>query len=135
MKPFLPILACAACASTTPPPAHPQLAPDAETVVVTYLPKAGQEGALQQEIDATWQDMVRLHLTANNDRAFYRGADDDGHPFFLEIFTWKDHDTPDHAPAEIEAHWKKLSDLVEARGARPGLQFEEIHAVPRGSNG
>lgn len=130
-KQLLVAIACAACASTTPtpPPAHPQLPPNAETVVVTYLPKAGQEAALQQEIEATWQDMVHLQLTATDDRSFYRGADDDGRPFFLEIFTWKNHDTPDHAPPQIEAHWKKLSDLVEARGARPGLQFSELHAV------
>jgi hypothetical protein len=130
MKALVLSFLCAACTSVSAPaPQHPAVSPNAETVVVTYLPKAGQEAALQQEIEATWQDMVRLHLTANEDRSFYRGADDDGHPFFIEIFSWKDHETPHHAPPEIEAHWKKLSDLVEARGARPGLQFSEVHAV------
>jgi hypothetical protein len=130
MRSILVPLLCAACGASAPAPRH-ALPPTAETVVVTYLPKAGQEAALQQEIEATWQEMVHLKLTATDDRVFYRGDDDDGHPFFLEIFTWKDHDTPDHAPKEIEEHWKKLSDLVEARGARPGLQFSELHAVAR----
>ena len=115
---------CASCAST-PHPVVP-LPATAETVVVTYLPKAGQDAALQQEIAATWSEMLRLRLTANDEHHFYRAEDDNSRPYFVEIFSWKDAETPDHVPPAIEAHWKKFSDLVEPRGERPGLQIAVV---------
>ena len=133
------LVALVACRHAAPPPAAPATAPaispDAETVVVTYLPKADKEAELQKEIEATWQTILDLKLAASPDHTFYKGTDESGKPFFIEIFSWRDHDAPDHAPPALTAHWKVLNDLVEARGERGAIEFFEIHRVPQGGGG
>jgi hypothetical protein len=50
-----------------------------------------------------------------------KGKEETGAPFVLEILTWKDHDAPDHAPAEVKALWAKLEDLCEKRDGHRGI--------------
>ena len=58
-----------------------------------------------------------------------RGAEAGGKTYFIEIFSWRDGSIPDAAPPEIQAIWKQMNDLVEARDGKPGLDFRAVSVV------
>jgi hypothetical protein len=58
-----------------------------------------------------------------------RGVDSQNLPYFVEIFTWKSAEIPDHAPAEVRAVWQELENACEKRNGRPGIDFTEVTAV------
>lgn len=99
----------AAAAASAPP----------ETVAITYRVSAVNEAALRAVIEGHRATLEKLDLVSGPHH-LYRG---DG--FFLEIFTWKDAEIPDHAPAEVLEWWKKMNALV----VKDGLRIDEIHRV------
>ena len=94
-----------------------------ETVIVTARPKAGAEADLDRVMAAHWATAQRLDLVLAEPHVRVRAKDADGKPYIVEIFTWRDVDTPDNAPSEIQAIWAEMNRLVEARNGRPGLEI------------
>ncbi len=96
-----------------------------ETVMIRFQAKAGSEDELARVIARHWKTASELKLVLDAVHTTVRGADE-GKTWFIDIFTWRDAETPDHAPAAIQAIWGEMSRLVEARGGRPGLEISEV---------
>jgi len=103
-----------------------QAAPKPETVMVTLLAKPGSEAALAKVLDRHWETARKLNLVRESSHLAYSGSNAPGTTFFVEIFTWRDGNIPDHAPSEIQAIWAEMNQLVEARAGTPGLRFVEL---------
>jgi hypothetical protein len=94
-----------------------------ETVIVTVRPKAGAEADLERVMVSHWATAQRLGLVLAEPHVRIQAKDADGKTYLVEIFTWRDEDIPDNAPAEIQAIWTDMTRLVEARNGRPGLEI------------
>lgn len=140
-KRFLAVMLLVACAwlpqevRAADPPASKPDAPAAkaidppETVVVTYRPKAGQDEAVEALIQQHWKTIQKLGMVLPEPHLLYRGKDGKG-TFFVNIITWKTHDTPDTAPAEVTAIWNSMMKIVEKRDCRRGIEFDEVFELP-----
>jgi hypothetical protein len=94
-----------------------------ETVIVTVRPKAGAEADLARVMADHWAICQRLNLVLAEPHVRIQAKDAEGKPYLVEIFTWRDEDIPDNAPAEIQAIWTEMNRLVEVRQGRPGLEI------------
>jgi hypothetical protein len=105
-------------------------APDEpETVLITLRAKAGGEEALARVIARHWETARELRLVrADAPHMTLKGTDGE-QTQFVEIMTWRDAGVPDAAPPAIQAIWKEMSALVEARGGRPGLEIVQMTMV------
>ena len=92
-------------------------------MIVTVRPKPGAEAELEQVMVKHWATAQRLGLCSPNRTCRIQAKDAEGKPYLVEIFTWRDVDIPDNAPAEIQAIWADMNRLVEARHGRPGLEI------------
>jgi hypothetical protein len=99
-----------------------------ETVMVTYHAKAGSEAALANAIARQWAAAIRLKLVLETPHTLVRG-DEQGKTYFVEILTWRDANIPDAPPAAIQSIWAEMGELVESRGARPGIDFAAVSVV------
>jgi hypothetical protein len=102
---------------------------DTETVIATYQAKQGKEDDLLKVMAKHWATIHRLGMVLDQPHLVLRGKDDSGKTYFVEILTWDDAETPDHAPAEVRAIWKEMEPLVEQRPSHQGIEFPEVHVV------
>jgi hypothetical protein len=101
-----------------------------ETVMITLRARAGAERALAEVIARHYDVARRLNLvTRDAAHVTLRSIDDSEKTYFVEILTWRDAEVPDHAPREIQAIWKEMNGLVEARAGRPGLEIVQMTTV------
>jgi len=91
-----------------------------ETVMITYRAKRGSEAQLAQVVAKHWDTARRLELVTSDPRHLYRAGS-----MLIEVFTWKDAEIPDHAPAEIRAIWDEMNALVE----KGGISILEVERV------
>ena len=114
---------------------HARPAEQPETVMVTLRAKPGSEAALADVIARHYETARKLDLlrdlTAGTPHVTVRASDAADKTYFVEIFTWRDSAIPDSAPAAIQAIWREMNNLVEARGGRPGLEFAEVAVLSR----
>ena len=104
---------------------------NAETVMITFHARSGAESDLARAIARHWEVARRLDLVRETPHVTLRGRED-GHTFFVDVFTWRDADIPDNAPAEIHAIWAEMNKLVEARRGREGLEITEVSLLSGG---
>lgn len=97
-----------------------------ETVIVTYRPKAEQEAKLLEAISQQWAILRRLGAVEERPHLVFRSTENGGKPVLTEVLTWVEADDADHMPAEVQALWKQMQSVTEAREGRPGV---DIHAV------
>ena len=83
-------------------------ADEPETVVCTVKAKPGKEAQLESVMKKHWATIKRLDLVTNDPHTLYRA---DGGTF-IDIFTWKSGDVPDHAPAEVLTLWREMNDAA-----------------------
>src|SRR5262249_20282798 len=103
------------------------LAEQPETVMITLHAKPGAEQALADVLARHYETARRLNLLLpDSPHVTLRSVGGADKPEFVEIFTWRDAEAPDHAPKEILAIWQEMRALVEARGGTPGLQITEM---------
>src|ERR1700689_581741 len=95
---LLPLFAALAIHATAQLPG-----PGTETVHSIAHVKPGHEAEYAKLSEETWAIYIRLGLVLDHPHVVLQGADDKGRPFFVEIFTWKSPDIPDHAPPEVKA--------------------------------
>jgi hypothetical protein len=100
-----------------------------ETVHSVAQVKPGHEAEYAELSEETWAIYTRLGLVLDHPHVVLQGTDDKGRPFFVEIFTWKRPDIPDHAPPEVRAIWKQLEQACEPRDGRPGIDFDAVTSV------
>jgi hypothetical protein len=112
-------------------PAHHEAGQDSEpeTVLSTLRARAGNEAELQKALIEEWATLRRLGLVLTDPHVLLKGQDESGKTIFVEVLTWRDHDAPDHAPAEVEAIWKHLESLCEPRLGHRGIEFPEFEVV------
>ena len=122
------VIALVGLAVTIPRSAIAQSSAMPETVMVTYHAKAGSEAALANAIARQWAAANRLKLVLETPHTLVRG-DEQGRTYFIEIFTWRDANIPDAPPTAIQNIWAEMSQLVESRGARPGIDFAAVSVV------
>ena len=116
-----------ALAAQSPQPGAP--AGGTETVISTFRVRAGKEAEFARVHAQAWPAYRRLGLVAEKPHLVLRGVDEAGKTYFVEIFTWKDHDAPDHASPEIRAIWAQLEALCEPRLGHRGIEFPEVQIV------
>jgi hypothetical protein len=100
-----------------------------ETVIATYQAKQGREEDLLKLLAKHWATIHRLGMVLDQPHLVLRGKDDSGKTYFVEILTWDDPETPDHAPAEVRAIWNEMQTMVEPRLGHQGIEFPEVHVV------
>ena len=102
---------------------------DTETVLSTLRARAGSEDELKKTLAEEWTTLRKLGLVLAEPHVLLKGKDESGKTIFVEVFTWRDHDAPDHVPAEVQAIWKHLESLCEARLGHRGIDFPEFEIV------
>jgi hypothetical protein len=118
---------CVSALAQKPPANLP--GPGTETMHSVAHVKRGMEARYAELSAQAWALYRKLDLVLEKPHVVLRGVDDAGLPYFVEIFTWKSADVPDHAPPEVLAIWKQLEEACEKRNGRPGIDFSEVTAV------
>jgi hypothetical protein len=73
----------------------------------------------------------KLGLVTDDPSLMFRGADDSGKTFFVEILPWKSadgHKLAEQMP-EVLAIWERMGQLVESRMGRPPMEFPFVELV------
>ncbi|HVN09247.1 MAG TPA: hypothetical protein VMV61_09755 [Patescibacteria group bacterium] len=117
-----------ACISSLAPRARAS-GDEPETVVVTYRPQPGKEDALLQVLREARSTRARLALADDSPYLLVR-AGSPGNVRFIEVFTWKSEEIPDHAPQEIRDQWDRMQKLVRPLDGHPGIDFEQVQILP-----
>jgi hypothetical protein len=104
-----------------------------ETVMITYRPKPGLEAALSSAVDRHWNVTRALDLVLPTFHVTLDTKDESGRPCTIDIFTWRDEDIPDNAPADVQKVWSDLSQLTESRNGHPGIEIAKVtrHGLAR----
>lgn len=102
---------------------------DPESVFVSYQIKAGTDSAFAALLKKTWTTYRQLDLVQPTPHVVLRGETSDGKVYFVEIFTWRDARTPDHAPSEVLATWNELQTFCETRNGKNGIELSEVTFV------
>ena len=116
-----------ALAAQSPQPGAP--AGGTETVISTFRVRAGKEAEFARVHAQAWPAYRRFGLVAEKPHLVLQGVDEAGKTYFVEIFTWKDHDAPDHASPEIRAIWAQLEALCEPRLGHRGIELPVVQIV------
>jgi len=103
--------------------------PGTETIYSIAHVKRGMEAKYAELSAKSWAIYRKLDLVLPAPHVVIRGVDSENLPYFVEIFTWKSAEIPDHAPAEVRAVWQQLENACEKRNGRPGIDFTEVTAV------
>lgn len=103
--------------------------PGTETIHSVAHVKAGHEVEYAKLSSEAWDLYKRMGLVLDSPHVVLRGRDEKGRPFFVEVFTWKSPDIPDHAPPAVKAIWQQLENACEVRDDRPGIDFVEVKAL------
>lgn len=103
--------------------------PGTETIHSVAHVKPGHEAEYAKLSADAWALYKSLGLVLDRPRVVLRGSDEKSRPYFVEIFTWRSPDIPDHAPAAVKAIWQQLEQVCERRDGRPGIDFAEVTAL------
>jgi len=104
------------------------------TVICIYRVRQPREKAFLRLLRAHWPALRRLGLATDEPSVVYRGEEERGHPFYVEIFTWKSARAVQgaHSHPEVAAIWEPMGTMCEARGGRPGMEFPHVARVKLG---
>ena len=100
--------------------------PKTETIHSVAHVKPGHEAEYARLSAEAWALYTRMGLVLDHPHIVLQGADPKGRPYFVEIFTWKSPDIPDHAPPDVKAIWQQLEQACEPRDGRPGIDFDAV---------
>jgi hypothetical protein len=73
----------------------------------------------------------RLGLVTEEPSPLFRGQDESGKSFFVEILHWKSQDGPTVAEQtpEVLAIWERMGQCVEDRLGRPSMEFPLVEPL------
>jgi len=108
-----------------------QPAPKTETVVITFHARPGAESELARVIEKHWNVAREMKLVNDAPHLTLRGTEEGDRVRFTDIFTWREAESPDHAPPAIQAIWAEMGRLVESRGGKAGIEIAEGEIVSR----
>jgi hypothetical protein len=98
---------------------------DSIVAICTYRVKSGKEAEFQAALQRHWPTLRDLGLAADEPSQIFKGLDESGGAFFVEILTWKNADAPNHAHEipEVMSVWEPMGRCCEARLGRPAMEF------------
>lgn len=99
-----------------------------ETVHITFHVQKGHEQEMKKVLTEAWQVYTQRDMVVPNFHVVLR-RNENGSPYFIEIFTWKSHDIPDHMPSEVQAIWKRMNAICEKRDGKPPIDGGEVQLV------
>ena len=72
-------------------------------------------------------------LATEEPSLLFRGNDESGKSFFVEVLHWKSTEGPKLAEQmpEVLAIWERMGQLVEARMGRPPMEFPFVEPIGR----
>jgi len=110
---------------------HAKTGTKPEIVICTYRIKRGHDARFLRLLSRHWPTLRSKGLVTGRPSLVYRGKDESGKSFFIEIFTWKTgkaagdaHHTP-----EVMRVWEAMGVHMEERLRRPAMEFPHVEAV------
>ena len=101
------------------------------TAICIYRVSSGQEAAFQELLGRHWPTLDSLGLVTADRPRHYRGAEQDGKPLFVEIFTWASEESAGlaHEHPDVMAIWEPMDKLTENRDGRPNMEFPHVQPL------
>lgn len=102
-----------------------------ETVICHYRVRPGKEQDFLALLERPWPTLRELDAVTEEPSAVYRGADEQGRCFFVEIFHWKSAAAFEraHTHPDVTAIWEPMDQLCEPRDGRPNIEFPHVERV------
>lgn len=100
-------------------------------VLCHYRVKPGNAEKLLQLFRDHDGVLRRLDLITEEPAICYRGADDQGRPFFVKTFTWRNARAVEaaHLHPEVADLWERMEPLCEERDGRPAMEFPHVERI------
>jgi hypothetical protein len=97
----------------------------------TYQVRTGAEADFEKLLRNHWPTLHDLELVTDRQPLMFRGRNEDGSTFFVEILEWRDQSCVDsaHELPEVAAIWERMGPLCVARNGRPPMEFPEIEQL------
>ena len=104
---------------------------DPITAICLYRVRSGCEEEFTDLLRRHWPTLQSLGLVTDDEPRHYRGAERDGRPLFVEIFTWASPESSGHAHEhpDVMAIWEPMDKLTEARDGRPNMEFPHVRSL------
>ena len=101
------------------------------TVICTYRVQEGKEGAFVELLERHWPTLRQAGLATDVPPQVFRGKDEAGKTYFVEIFAWANPEASGiaHETPQVMAVWEPMGALVEARGGRPPMEFPHVEPL------
>jgi hypothetical protein len=99
--------------------------------ICTYRVTQGKEEKFIALLKRHWPTLRDSGFVENRPSQVFRGIDESGGTFFVEILEWKDSDMPNHAhevPA-VMSLWEPMGKCCESRLGRPAMEFPQTELV------
>jgi len=103
------------------------------TALCTYRIKEGKDEEFRMLLLDHWPTLQQLGLVTDEAPQIFRGKDESGKSFFVEILHWKISDGPNVAEQmpEVLAIWERMGKLVETRLGRPAMEFPHVERIKK----
>jgi hypothetical protein len=97
----------------------------------TYRVKDGEASRFLSVLRQHAPTLRRLGLVTDDPSLLFRGADESGKSFFVEVLHWKSGDGPTIAEQtpEVLAIWERMGQCVEERLGRPSMEFPVVEQL------
>ena len=102
--------------------------PTPTTAICLYRVARGREAEFTTLLRRHWPTLHALGLVTDDRPQHFRGAEKDGGPLFVEIFSWASEEASGiaHEHPEVMAIWEPMDKLTEGRGGRPNMEFPHV---------
>ena len=122
------LLACGATNHLFSQSSTETLSSQPETVLAAFRVKPDLMPDFLKLMPAYWAALRAEHLVLDGPHILLQG-EEHGRPVFFEVFSWRDHDAPEHVPPAIQQYWDRINRMVESRNGHPGIEFPEMKLV------
>jgi hypothetical protein len=122
------VVGSAGCSSVAPVGNKNAAALLPETVLITFHVKSGKEVELNQVLAQAWEIYRHEKLVLAEPHVVVLSKENGGSRV-VEIFTWVNHNVPDHVPDSVKATWNRMQALCEERDGHPALEGGEVERI------
>jgi hypothetical protein len=93
--------------------------------ICTYRVRVGKEEEFLGLLRRHWPTLRDCGFVDETPSQVYKGNDESGGIFFVEILTWKDPEKPNraHEVPQVMSLWEPMGMCCEARLGRPAMEF------------
>jgi hypothetical protein len=99
-----------------------------ETVLATFRVRVDQIDAFLQLMPKYRAALRENNLVTAEPYLLLQG-EEGGKPLVVEVFSWRNHEIPEHVPPEIQVYWNRINTMVEDRNSHKGIEFPEMHLI------